>query len=112
MVATEKTNHVVGTSSSKLDRPNEIDTGKLTRICPGRNQSAPCVYFERRNPLTFDSKEKRKLGGNDLDCEPRDESVNCWGWDEFDQPAESQYAEEKNDGALQRRSSRGYLGDK
>ena len=58
--------------------------------------------FKRRISLAFDSEERRKLRGDDLDRRTRDESTDCWSWDELDQPAEPQRSEEKNHDTLER----------
>ena len=58
--------------------------------------------FERGISLAFDSEERRKLRGDDLDRRTRDESTDCWSWDELDQPAEPQSSEEKNYDTLER----------
>ena len=56
--------------------------------------------LERGSPFSLDSEEGRELRGNDLDRGPRDESTDCRGRDKFDQPAEPECAEEKNDNTL------------
>lgn len=73
----------------------------------------PCLTYiaqrvpedlERRVTFTFDSEERRKLGDNNLDRRPCDESADRRSRDELNQPAESERSEEKNHDALKKRN--------